>query len=388
MPTSPILDTFRGDFPKATLNARRVAASVETPGCNRRAVLDAGVVNVEKLGELVSDQPRDRESPFAIMRGNQFEKKVNDNGMAEILSLVRHHYGLEIPEARQLDLSRAAIAEQYKGLTPSQLRDQRERLTRQAVQQMLVDPNYAFNLIRHSVTTLQFAGEIAHLEQDALAFAIRGRIHVVEIKSFARIDGRADPKKANATVRQSAVYVMSLQDLVESLGADPRIVDTRVMIVLPENLSFAATADIFDTKMHVRRLRRQLAEVPNAAQILRDFNCSISLPSAPKKGQPEEATTAARSQAKLALSQMPARFGDACVSCSLFGFCREEADRIRSIARLGSAVAGACGTVTDIDNAIALAAGARKPASNAERAVAESLGRGASVFNMLRGDAR
>ena len=101
-----------------------------------------------------------------------------------------------------------------------------------------------------------------------LAFAIDGRIHVVEIKSYPRIDGRADPNKASATIRQTAVYVLSLQQLMVEISAPPDVVNTTTMIVLPENLFFRPTAVTIDIDMYVRRLRRQLASVPRAAEIL------------------------------------------------------------------------------------------------------------------------
>ena len=45
---------FRGAFPSENLNARRLAAALEAPGCDRRTLLDASAVNLEKLGALVS----------------------------------------------------------------------------------------------------------------------------------------------------------------------------------------------------------------------------------------------------------------------------------------------------------------------------------------------
>ena len=41
------LDSFRGEFPRQPLNARRVAGALEAPGCQRRTVLDAAAVNLE-----------------------------------------------------------------------------------------------------------------------------------------------------------------------------------------------------------------------------------------------------------------------------------------------------------------------------------------------------
>ncbi len=378
------IEQFRGEFPRQPLNARRVAGALEAPGCQRRTVLDAAAVNLERLGSLICGT-RDRQSPFAITRGNQFEQQVVANGMAEIVSLARRHLDLEIPEVRQLDLSASALREAYPGMTGTKMNQLRARLTLQFVQEMISDPRRAYNLIRHAVTRLDFGGELVYLEQDVLAFAVDGRIHVVEVKSYPRIDGRADPAKASATVRQTAVYVLSLQDLVVAVGAAPDVINTTTMIVLPENLSFRPTAVTIDIDMYVRRLRRQLASVPLAAEVLDAIRIGIRLPAHPAKGASTKELAAAAAAAREALAPLPPRFTDGCVSCPLFHHCRDEADLHRSTARLGSAVAGACGNVTDIVAALDLAEGRRAPANASETAVAAILARGAAASRLAIG---
>ena len=206
--------------------------------------------------------------------------------MAEIVSLARRHLGLQIPEVRQHDLSASALREAYPGVTGTRMNELRARLTRQRAGEMLTDPTHAYNLIRHAMTRLDFGGETVYLEQDVLAFAVDGRLHVVEIKSYPRIDGRADPIKASTTIRQTAVYVLSLQQLMIEIGALPDVVNTTTMIVLPENLSFRPTAATTDIDMYVRRLRRQLASVPRAAEILDAIPVGTRLPASPyRRGQ-------------------------------------------------------------------------------------------------------
>lgn len=383
--TPSALTTFRGEFPRQPLNARRVAGALEAPGCQRRTVLDAAAVNLDKLGSLLSGASRDRQSPFALTRGNQFEKQVTDNGMADIISLARKHLYLEIPEVRQRDLSAAAVREAYPGVTPAKMIELRARLTRQCIEEMLTEPTHAYNLIRHAMTRLDFGGEPVYLEQDVLAFAVNGRLHVVEIKSYPRIDGRADAVKASATVRQTAVYVLSLQELVVEIGPPPDVVDTMTMIVLPENLSFRPTAVTRDIDMYVRRLRRQLSIVPQAEEIIAALPPRTVLPVHPgddaRVGEIEAAARAARE----ALAPLTPRFGDGCVSCPLFHHCRAEAELHGSTARLGSAVAGACGSVTNISVALDLADGGRDPASASQAAVAGALARGAAAARLAVG---
>lgn len=380
MTNTPVtLESFRGEFPRQPLNARRVAGALEAPGCQRRTALDAAGVNLDKLGSLISGEPRDRQSPFALTRGNQFEQQVVANGMAEIVALARRHLDLTIPEVRQHDLSAAALREAYPGVTGARMNELRARLTRQRTEEMLTDPAQAYNLIRHAMTRLDFGGETVYLEQDVLAFAIDGRIHVVEIKSYPRIDGRADPTKASANVRQTAVYVLSLQQLVVEIGAPPEVVNTTTMIVLPENLSFRPTAVTIDIDMYVRRLARQLASVPRAADILDAIPDGTQLPAHPDDGADDDEVAAAATAAREALAVLPPRFTDGCVSCPLFHSCRDEAERHGSIARLGTAVAGSCGNVTSITAALDLADGRRAPSNASEAAVAAALARGAAA---------
>jgi hypothetical protein len=379
------LERFRGEFPRQPLNARRVAGALEAPGCQRRTALDAAAVNLDKLASLISGTPRERQSPFARTRGNQFEEQVVANGMAEIVSLARRHLALEIPEVRQHDLSAAALQEGYPGMTGTKMNELRATLTRQRAEEMLADPSHAYNLIRHAMTRLEFGGETVYLEQDVLAFAVNGRIHVVEIKSYPRIDGRADPTKASATVRQTAVYVLSLHQLMREIGARSDVVDTTTMIVLPENLSFRPTALTIDIDIYVRRLRRQLASVPRASEILDAAPVGIQLPPLPTKGANGNELAAAATAAREAVAPLPPRFTDGCVSCPLFRHCRDEAERHRSTARLGSAVAGACGNVTDIVVALDLAEGRRTPADPSEAAVAASLARAAAAARLAVG---
>jgi hypothetical protein len=315
-----------------------------------------------------------------MTRGNKFEESVTANGMATLLALTREHLGLSIPEARQKDLSAAAVREELPGVPLKQLNKRRAAITRDCVQQMLSSPAAAYNLLRHAMTTIDFGGNLAYLEQDALAFVVDGRIHVTEIKSFACIDGQADSEKASATVRQAAVYVLSLQNLVESLGASRDVVDTRVLVVLPENLTFRATGLVVDVDMQVRRLRRQLAAVPRVVDILNAVPPGTTLPADPGPKASADQKDSARVLARAALSHLPPRFGDGCVSCPLFKSCRKETSDQHLVARLGNVVAGACGGVTTINVALDLSAGRRQPANPSETAVAELLARSAAAY--------
>jgi hypothetical protein len=370
------IESFRGEFPSKTLNARRIAGALDAPGCHRRMALDASAVNIEKLGSFVTGALDDQQSPFAIARGIQFEQKVIANGMAEIVALAREHLNLEIPEVRQFDLSSAAVGEGHPGVKGARMNELRYRLTRQFIEDMLTHPDSAYNLIRHAMTRIEFAGQYVYLEQDMLAFAVKGRLHVVEIKSFPQVDGRADPVQASASLRQTAVYGLSLQDMVRDLGAPEDVVSTRAMLVLPRNLTFQAVAATHDISMEIRRLRRQLAAVPSMADILDSVPEGVRLPGLPEAGASDAEVEGAIRTAREALAVLTPRFNDGCISCPMFGHCRDEAERHGAVARLGNAVASSCGNVTTIDAAIDLRDGRRAPANQSEAAVANLLSRG------------
>lgn len=382
------LDQFCGSFPRQALNARRVAGALDAPGCQRRTLIDAASINIDKLGALLTGSSPDRQSPYAISRGNQFEERVTANGMAEIVSLARKHLALEIPEVRQCDLSAAAVKAAHPDTPNHKLNERRVTLTKQKVAEMLRNPLQGHNLIRHAMTRLTLSGRTVYLEQDVLAFAAEGGIHVVEIKSYPRVDGRADPAKASDTIRQSAVYVLSLRHLVEEIGAENTVVSSTILIVLPENLSFTPTAVIHDIELAVRRLQRQLALVATVDDILDGLPGDLELPGLPGPDADVEEKANAAQRARDAIAPIPAKFDGGCVTCPLFAYCRGEADRHGSVARLGQAVAGACGAVSDITAALDLASGRRDAANSSEAAVAVSLARGAAAAALAREELR
>ena len=71
-----------------------------------------------------------------------------------------------------------------------------------------------------------------------------GKFHVVEIKSFAVIDGQADEESVAAAAMQAAAYILALQDLLTAESLPAAAVSTDVILVTPENFSPQATATV------------------------------------------------------------------------------------------------------------------------------------------------
>lgn len=368
------LTTLRGGMPVKPMDARRIAGSLDQPGCPRRQLLDAAAVPLDVVAQLLNCPDAGR-SPFAISRGNSFEQRVFDNGMAELVSLVRSHLGYDIGDVGQVDLSAEQIQATF-GRCDNQLRT---RETQRHLQAMLAGDPAACCLLRHPMLTLNVGGIAVYLEADAVSFFAGGQLTTVEVKSFPAIDGVPDPGKTASALLQSAVYVLALQDAVTALGYDPSVISTRVLLVLTRDFTLTPTAFVYDVASKVRRLRRRLNGLPSTSELAAAIPVGTSLPNPPARNASVEDRAETARQAADAVSALSCRFGDGCMSCPLFRFCRDESRAIGAVSAAGSAVAEVCGDVSTVSAALQLAAGTLTPQTPAERAVAFHLGRAAAV---------
>lgn len=373
-----LLHELRGGMPAKPLDARRIAGGLDQPGCPRRQLLDAAAVPLDHVARLL-DCPESGQSPFAITRGNTFENRIFDNGMAELISMVRTLLNYDLTHVAQVDLSAEQIYEAF-GRSDNTLRVAE---TRRHLGAMLSGDPSACSLVRHPMTTLDVGGVTAYLEADALSFYAGGQFTTVEVKSFSAIDGVPDPAKTASALLQSAVYVISLQDAVAALGHDPDVVSTRVLLILARDFSLSPVGFVRDIAPIVRRLRRRLASLPATAELAAAIPPGMSLPSLPAKGATGPECRVIASQVADTVSALACRFGDGCMSCPLFRFCRDEARLTGAVTATGSAVAEVCGDVTTVDAALRLAAGTTAPRTPAEVAVAGHLGRAAAVAARL-----
>src|SRR5207302_1883236 len=136
------------------------------------------------------------------------------------------------------------------------------------------------------------------------------------------------------------------------------------------NFSFAASGHVVDLRAAVARLRRQLESAPAIEDILEGLPDDLVLPAMPDKNATAEQRRSAVRQAGETLSAIPPRFGEACVNCPLFIFCRGTERLTGSTAQLGSAVSNACGDVGTVQAALDLARGSRPTRTASERALA------------------
>lgn len=335
--TAPDLDRLRGGAPPRNHDARTIAALTANPGCARRGVMDAAGVDKDAVARRLGFPSPFGRSQFAITRGNAFEAQVKADGCAELLTLLRERLGLDV---------RAAAYDDLEVVAGNEGRELRHTRTRRLLARALETGDGT--LFDHPLLRLDIAGRPAYLEPDVIAFQIAGRLHVIEIKSFAVVDGQAEPEQVAAAARQSAVYVLALRRLVAELGHDPARVSHEVFLVCPENFSNRPTATPLDVRPQLAVLERQLARLTRIDRILEEL--------------PEGLTFEPGDALADAVRAVEARYAPECMAgCEMAFFCRDEARACGATGALGRAVRDDLGGVETIGTALALADGSHSP---------------------------
>jgi hypothetical protein len=332
----------RRDAAVEPLSVRRVAGLLDAPGCVRRMAVDAAGAPLDALAELLGCPPG-RQSPYSHARTRMFTARCTADGLAPLVALARDRLGVPVAGARERTLS--GTPEQRAAATRQALADGTPTLTR------LTDP----------VLELTLGGRRRLLAADSLSYVGGDRLRLVELRTFACVDGVADPGQVAQAARQLAALVCA----VEESGAGA--VDTRALLVMPKNFGLTPTGAVLDVAPQRRRLRRLLAAAPPA---------TLPLPAAVPDDPAER--RAAGDRAAAAIRALPSRFGDGCLNCPLFGFCRTE--RGDTVERLGTDAANLCGQVATVEDALALAHGDRTPAGPEQVAVAAGLARAARAL--------
>jgi hypothetical protein len=250
--TEARLARIRGRVLAKTHNARTIAALASNPGCARRAILDAAGVDKQRVAAYAGFPAPFGQSRFALARGNAFEAQVKADGAAELLTLLREHLNLPIPEAHYDDLGEVGGNSNM---------DMRHARTRTLLTRAATSGDDAGTMFDHPLLRLEVGGRHAFLEPDLIAFQLHGRFHVVEIKSFPVIDGQADGDKVAAAAIQSAVYVLALRDALAQQRIPPEAVSHETVLVCPRGFSNRPVATWLDVRKQLTALRRQLARM-------------------------------------------------------------------------------------------------------------------------------
>ena len=355
--TEARLDQIRGAVPPRNHNARTIAALTSNPGCARRAIMDAAGVDKQRLASYTGCPAPFGQSQFAITRGNAFEAQVKANGCAELLRLLREQLGLPIPEVSYDDL------EEVGGNTSRELRHAR---TRSLLARAAASGAGAGTLFDHPLLRLEVAGRQVYLEPDLVAFRLHGQFRIVEMKSFAVIDGQADGDKVAAAATQSAVYVLALRELLAGLGYGPDTVSHDAVLICPQNFSNAPVATLLDVRKQLTVLRRQISRLERIDSLVDLLPLGLTFDM-----DVDRAGVARRPAADLAeaIRVIPARYVPECLaSCEMCFFCRDEARGTTEA--LGRDVRDDLGAVDTVQVALGLADGTLTPAGDQAEAAA------------------
>ncbi|WP_432028804.1 hypothetical protein [Streptomyces sp. 1222.5] len=329
------LAELRGpDVPAKALDARALAALAANPGCRRRAILDGAGVDKARLAGALGAPSGFGQSQFALTRGNAFEAKVKADGGAELLRLA--HARLD-PDA---DRPEAAAVPDLTAQGPE------GRTARTALALREATRAGGWTLLDHPMLALDVAGSLAFLEPDAVVVHPDGSWSVVEIKSFPMVDGSADPAKVGAAARQSAVYVLALEDVAARLDPPPRV-HHRVLLVCPKDFSNLPAGRAVDVRKQRAVTARQLARLTRIEEI------ADSLPEgtcfAPDR--PAEELTAA-------VEAVPATYAPECLAaCELAFHCRERSRAAGAVTRLGRPLRAELGGLSTVEDVLAAARG-------------------------------
>ncbi|WP_067704533.1 hypothetical protein [Nocardia jejuensis] len=327
------LDQLRGSVPPVRHNARTIAALTANPGCARRAILDAAAIDKTTVARELGFPSQFGQSQFAITRGNEFERMVKANGCAELIALLRDKLGLSIPEVALSDLSEVGDN------SSTTLRYQR---TRQLLARALESGEGT--MFDHPMLRIDIAGAAAYLEPDVVAIQLAGQFYVVEIKSFAVIDGQADPTQVAAAARQSAVYVLALRQMVCELGGSGDDVSHNAILVCAKDFTNRPTAELVDLRKQLGVIERQLSRMTSISSLLETL--------------PEELTFEPGEGLGEAIADLPARYAPECMSsCELAFLCREQARACGSLDVLGRGVCDQLGGIERVDLVLGLARG-------------------------------
>ncbi|MGW6914641.1 hypothetical protein ACWGB8_12600 [Kitasatospora sp. NPDC054939] len=367
-PLAQRLAELRGPAPQRSLNARALAALAANPGCHRRAVLDAAGVDKTALAHRLGRPAPFGQSPFAIARGVIFEARLKEDGYAALLEPLRRRLGLPAEGAAP-----PVVPDLLRRSGPAV----RAERTLAALAEAAADPG-AWTLLDHPLLRLDVTGSTAYLEPDAVVVH-GGRCTVVEIKSFPVLDGSADPAKVGAAARQSAVYVLALQEAAAALAgrsaeADPyaeqRLPGSprlSVLLVCPRDFSNRPTAVTVDVRRELATTRRQLSRMTGIGRLLDALPAGASFDLAPDDAG---APTRPAQELAEAVEAVPAAYSPDCLSTCELGFhCRSRARCDDRVEQLGRGVRGELGSLRTVAGALAAAAGATTGDSDADEAV-------------------
>ena len=350
------LENLAGGLKRVRLNARSAATLVTNTRCSARKAIDAAGIDKSVLAKQLGHEAQRGQSPFALARGNQFERNVKRDEYMKLLDLLRD-FGLDTATIDILDL-RDDVP--FAGTKADEVLKERAARTREALVEIATGGAPPGRLIDGGALVWNIAGTDVRLETDALAWWLGGQLRVIEIKSFPVEWGQIPADKVSAASWQTAVYVAAIEDLLAEEGLDPGLVSREIFLVCPRNTGLKPVIVRHNVGPQLRLLRRHEAResgIDALAEAVGMISLDVShAPSAQQSRLLADAVTAL----------MPDYQPSCLATCELAKFCRSRAQSAGEPNAVGSELVQFTTGVRDLRRAAPLLDGA-KPKTDAER---------------------
>lgn len=382
------LGHLRGALPASRNSARDLANVAETRCTKRRALIAAGVdLDAAATVELGDEAAEEGQSPFALGAGETFERRLFENGYAQLIEVLRHDLGWPESDVSVVDIE---SRHPWPHSSAEEFPKQRDRVARQRLKASLGhvaamargDSDAPTVLVKPRLH-VTFGENLLPVEPDlVLRRSDAPLVRVGDAKGYADHDHRTDQGKLRQARRQVAVYHIALTEALDELVADGRLTDRERATALegtwpcdPEDRTqqpsggqrgvlvlrrgrMTARARIEDLRSDVAMVRDGIVRAPAT---LREM--LAGLPQGATLDDPE------------VLAALPITYEpSSCLGgCPFVKRCRAMAHAAADPRLLGPVTHGVVAPVGDMRTAARLLRGELEPASEAQRAWLEQM---------------
>jgi hypothetical protein len=353
MSNTDFLARLRGAHEAEEPGARGIERVARNPDCLRLRALTIAGFTPASATMILGVPPNEGQSPFALAMGQRFEKRMLENGAANLFTLYRDKNLLSAHEAKIV-----AVDDLAPGSSPKALR-RREQETRRLLQAKHQGDPKAANLILKPRLLVRLVGVPHAVEPDFLVAPDASPFYRVgELKSYPDRGGKTDPADIRSACRQAAVGVVGLRQTLQTFGVNNPSATAlpRADLVLRVTGLFMPTLSCMAIEGEVDSIERAIGEAPTNLEELEGM--------LPSDASLDDASV---------ISQVPNNYRPSCKEyCAMWQHCRAQALEQRHPVILGDRAAEKLAPAGSIDRALEMMRGA-PPRNAAEAALAEEL---------------
>ena len=353
MSGTDFLARLRGTHDAEEPGARGIERVARNPDCLRLRALTIAGFTPASAAKILGVPPNEGQSPFALAMGQRFERRMLENGAANLFTLYRDKNLLAAHEAKII-----AVDDLAPGSSPKALR-QREQETRRLLQAKYQGDPKGPNLILKPRLHVSLVGVPHAIEPDFLVAADTDPFYRVgELKSYPNRGGKTDPADIRSACRQVAVGVVSLRQTLQTFGVNnpSAVALPRADLVLRVTGLFMPTLSCMAIEGEVDSIERAIGEAPTN---LEDLEAML-----PSDASLDDASV---------IAQVPNNYRPSCKEhCAMWQHCRAQALEQHHPVILGDRAAETLAPAGSIDRALELMRGA-PPRNAAEATLAVEL---------------